>query len=141
MSRSGYSDDCDDQWRHIMWRGAVASAMRGNRGQAFLRETAAALDAMPVKALIDTQLQAQDGAYCTLGAVGAARGMDMSVLDPDDIETVAGAFGISAAMAREIVYMNDEGFWCATPQERWVKMRAWVAEWIEAATRKKALKP
>jgi hypothetical protein len=51
MSRSGYSDDCDDQWRHIMWWGAVTSSIRGKRGQAFLREMRDALDAMPEKRL------------------------------------------------------------------------------------------
>jgi len=32
MSRSGYSDDFgnDYQWQQIMWRGAVASAIRGS---------------------------------------------------------------------------------------------------------------
>ena len=47
MSRSGYSDDIDDNWAHIMWRGRVASSIRGKRGQAMLRELLAALDAMP----------------------------------------------------------------------------------------------
>jgi len=47
MSRSGYSDDCDDQWSLICWRGAVKSAIRGKRGQAFLKEMLAALDALP----------------------------------------------------------------------------------------------
>jgi hypothetical protein len=37
MSRSGYSDDYgdDEPWQLIMWRGAVASAFRGRRGQPF----------------------------------------------------------------------------------------------------------
>jgi hypothetical protein len=47
MSRSGYSDD-HSEWDLIRWRGAVASAIRGKRGQAFLRELLVALDAMPV---------------------------------------------------------------------------------------------
>lgn len=39
MSRSGYCDDGDyGQWEMIMWRGAVTSAFRGKRGQAFLKE-------------------------------------------------------------------------------------------------------
>lgn len=52
MSRSGYADWCDDNWAMIRWRGAVASAVRGKRGQAFLRELATTLDAMPEKRLI-----------------------------------------------------------------------------------------
>lgn len=52
MSRSGYVDDMCDQWALIRYRGAVSSAIRGKRGQAFLREMLAALDAMPEKRLI-----------------------------------------------------------------------------------------
>ena len=39
MSRSGYSDDLDN-WDLIRWRGQVSSAIRGKRGQGFLRELA-----------------------------------------------------------------------------------------------------
>lgn len=42
MSRSGYSEELD-QWDLIRWRGQVASAIRGKRGQAFLRAMLAAL--------------------------------------------------------------------------------------------------
>jgi len=28
MSRSGYTDDCDEQWQFIMWRGSVKSSIR-----------------------------------------------------------------------------------------------------------------
>jgi hypothetical protein len=51
VSRSGYVDDMCDEWALIRYRGAVASAIRGKRGQAFLREMLAALDAMPEKRL------------------------------------------------------------------------------------------
>lgn len=137
MSRSGYCDDQDDNWRHICWRGAVNSAIKGKRGQAFLKELAAAMDSMPVKRLVTEELQA-DGEFCTLGAVGAARNLDMSTLDPDDAEVVAQKFGLAEAMVREIVYENDERFgdykWVdgerkyvrETPEERWVRMRSWV---------------
>ena len=61
MSRSGYvdADDCDEgeQWRHIRWRGAIKSAIRGKRGQAFLREMLDALDALPQKRLVPNVLQ------------------------------------------------------------------------------------
>lgn len=56
MSRSGYTDDTEDQWSLIRYRGAVASAIRGARGQAFLREMLTALDAMPEKRLISGAL-------------------------------------------------------------------------------------
>jgi hypothetical protein len=116
MSRSGYSDDCDDNWALIRWRGAVASAIRGKRGQQTLREIAAALDAMPVKALAAESLVTEEGAFCTLGALGAARGIDMAPIDPNDREAVAQAFGISEALAAEVMFENDE----AIDEFRWV---------------------
>lgn len=127
MSRSGYSEDCDDNWIHIMWRGAVKSSLNGKRGQAFLRETLAALDALPEKRLVSNELEA-DGAYCTLGAVGRARGIDMREIDPEDHDTVAHKFDIAHAMACEIMFMNDEGSWASeTPEQRWLRMRNWVS--------------
>lgn len=57
MSRSGYTDDCDDNWAIICYRGALKSAMRGKKGQAFLKELLAALDAMPRKRLIREHLE------------------------------------------------------------------------------------
>lgn len=133
MSRSGYSEDWDDdQWSMIMYRGAVKSAFRGKRGQAFLREMLAALDALPVPMLIAHDLEA-NGAVCAIGAVGRARGVDMARIDPGDAETVAGIFGIATCMAREIVYENDEGFSQDSSIARWVKMRAWIKSEIRDA--------
>jgi hypothetical protein len=42
MSRSGYDDEGD----FGLWRGTVLAAIRGKRGQAFLREMKTAMDAM-----------------------------------------------------------------------------------------------
>lgn len=107
MSRSGYSDDCDG-WALIRWRGAVNSAIKGKRGQAFLREVLATLDAMPEKRLVADSFHDQvEGQFCTLGAVGAARGLDMAPLEDADREYVAKAFGITQALAAEIMYEND----------------------------------
>jgi len=99
MTRSGYSDDCE-QWSLIRWRGAVASSLRGERGQAFLREMIEALDALPEKALVENALE-KDGEVCAMGAVGLKRGIDMSKVDPEDREQVAETFGISPAMAAQ----------------------------------------
>jgi len=127
MSRSGYSDDCDG-WSLICWRGAVESALRGKRGQEFLKQLADSLDEMPVKRLIAHDLEAH-GEFCTIGVLGAKRGVDMAKLDPNDREEVAGVFGIAPAMAAEIVFMNDEGSYLAeTPEQRWTRMRKWVGE-------------
>lgn len=129
MSRSGYTEDCDDQWALIRWRGAVKSAIRGRRGQAFLKEMLSALDDLPDKRLIEGELEAH-GAVCAIGSVGAKRGLDMGKIDPYDRETVAGTFGIPLALAAEIMYENDEGagYWREeTPEQRWRRVRNWVA--------------
>jgi hypothetical protein len=130
MSRSQYSDDCDG-WDLIRWRGAVKSSIRGKRGQAFIRELIAALDAMPDKRLIAEELES-DGAYCALGIVGHVRGIDMRGIDPEDRECVSKTFGIAEAMAAEIMYENDEYFLCTigakpeSPEHRWQRMRKWA---------------
>lgn len=127
MSRSNYSDDIE-QWDLIRWRGAVNSAIRGRRGQGFLRELAAALDAMPEKKLIILELQNQDGEVCALGAVGVARGIDMKGIDAEEPHEVADAFDIAVALACEIAYINDESWRPLTPKQRWHRVRVWVAE-------------
>lgn len=108
MSRSGYTDDCDDNWSHIRWRGAVSSAIYGKRGQAALREIIAALDALPEKRLAPDSLETADGDYCTLGALGRFRGLDMTHVDPEDRDAVSKLFGIAEAMSAEIMHINDE---------------------------------
>lgn len=110
MSRSGYSDDgdCDDTWAWIRYSGAIKSAIRGARGQAFLREIITTLDAMPEKVLIDGELQS-DGKFCALGAVGRARGIDMASVDTEDWSKLSSIFGIAESLARQIMYENDDG--------------------------------
>lgn len=114
MSRSGYSDDCDNLG---LWRGAVASSIKGKRGQAFLKEALARLDAMPVKELVSGELEA-DGQFCTLGVVGAGRGLDLSKIDTYDHEALSGLFDIAGPLAQEIMYMNDE----AVSEGKWVEV-------------------
>lgn len=126
MSRSGYSDDLDNL-DLIRWRGYVASSIRGQRGQALLRELRDALKAMPVKALVSSELETPDGEVCALGAVGKARGIRMSEIDPEDYDAVASAFDISTQLAREIEFLNDEGGpWNETPKNRWTRMLKWA---------------
>lgn len=123
MSRSGYSDDCENL---SLWRQAVDRSIRGKRGQAFLREMAAALDAMPVKELIALDLVREDGSVCAIGSVAVARQIDVAAIDANEPQDVADAFGISRALACEIAYENDDHDWRETPEARWTRMRAWV---------------
>jgi hypothetical protein len=131
MSRSGYSEDLDN-WALIKWRGQVASAIRGKRGQKFLRDLLAALDAMPEKSLIADELEV-DGEVCAIGALGKARGINMESLDPSEPEGVAAAFDIATCLAQETVYENDEAGYHETPEHRWTRMRAWVNSHISTA--------
>lgn len=129
MSRSGYSEDGEDGWGLIRWHGQVASAIKGKRGQVFLRDLLEALDAIPEKRLIadhlvvtpadtygpptcveyyrETGRPAECG-VCAIGSVGLRRGVDMSNLDPDNYDQVANAFGIAHQLAQEVVWLNDE---------------------------------
>ena len=132
MSRSGYYDGGDDYWAIIRWRGAVRSALRGRRGQAFLREMLAAMDALPQPRLIVGELVNEAGECCAIGSIALSRGVDVSELDPEEREHVASVFGIARAMTQEIAYLNDEAGSCKeTPEERFARMRRWVESKLE----------
>jgi len=130
MSRSGYSEDCENL---ELYRNAVERALKGKRGQKLLREMAAAMDAMPEKVLIADELIDAEGDCCAIGVVCKARGLDVSKVDPLDRESVANLIGVAPSMAAEIAYMNDE--WAdhsETPQSRWIRMRKWVDAMLRA---------
>lgn len=124
MSRSGYSEDCDG-WALIRWRGAVNSAIKGKRGQILLAEMAAALDAMPEKRLISDELISKDGEVCALGSIAKCKSLNVEEVDPYDFTKVAALFNIAEALAREIAFINDDGYG-ETPEARWTRMRNWV---------------
>lgn len=135
MSRAGYTDDFAGDWDLIRYRGAVASAIRGRRGQAFLRRMIEALDAMPEKRLvIETFWDRPRGEFCALGAV--ARHMHLPELSTDqerDHDFLAEAFDIAQAMVREIEFENDEAWVCSeTPEARWARMRRWAESHLAA---------
>ena len=124
MSRSCYSDVCDNV---ELYRAAVDRATFGKRGQSFMRKLRDALDAMPVKALITDEIANSAGQVCALGAVDP-----ITTIDPEDPIAVGAHFNIARSLAAEIVYENDEGNYSRpeTPEERWIRMRAWVAKQI-----------
>jgi hypothetical protein len=126
MSRSGYSEDCDNLG---LWRATVARSINGKRGQAFLREMAAALDAMPAKELINGDVVRSDKSVCAIGSVALARGLNVAELDVTDRDSVGKTFGIAPALAAEIAFENDDdfGYGDRTPAERWTRMRKWVS--------------
>ena len=134
MTRANYDGDCDG-WALIRWRGAVNASIKGKRGQKLLLELATGMDAMTEKRLIANELVAC-GDFCALGVVGLNRGIDMTEIDPEDSKEVAKQFDIADALAREIVFVNDEmgPYKGETPEQRWIRVRAWVARNTEAST-------
>lgn len=128
MSRSGYSDDLDalDLGR---WRGQVAAATRGKRGQKFFRDLVVALDAMPEKQLVKSKLETDDGAVCALGALGRFRSIILEDLDTYDHEQLGEAFDIAHQLAQETMFVNDEHY-DDSDEERWQRVRAWAARQI-----------
>jgi hypothetical protein len=129
MSRSGYSEECDNNWQFIKWRGVVASTIRGKRGQAFLKEMLAAMDALPEHKLVRAALET-GGEVCAIGSVGLARGVDMSGIDPEDYERVAALFGVSTPLAQEIMWINDDDLYHKSPEDRFAAMRKWIVSKI-----------
>lgn len=123
MSRSGYSDDCENLQ---LWRANVERAIQGKKGQEFFKELAAALDALPNKRLIAHELVSENGECCALGAVFIARKTDVANVDESEPEEVAAALGIRSMLAQEVAYWNDEYGRSNTPEERWQRMRTWV---------------
>ena len=110
MSRSGYTDECNDPLAYGGYRQAVHNALRGKRGQALLRDLAAALDAMTDKRLHPGSFATPEGEFCALGALAHQRGIKVDDLGNEedcDSEQVADRFGIAKAMAAEIMDMND----------------------------------
>ncbi len=140
MARHGYIDDCDfeDNLVHGRWRAQVRSATLGKRGQSFFRALVAALDAMPEKRLIEGELENQEGAVCALGALGKARGVDLSAIDTEDYEALGATFDIAHQLAQEVMYANDEAWVPSgggvvvhiTPEQRWEQVRRWAAKQI-----------
>src|SRR5262245_41467624 len=96
MSRSGLIEagECDplDVARY---RSAVGNAIRGERGQNFLKGLLAEMDAMPEKRLISGAWETPVGGLpfaptggdvCAIGVMTRARKLDMSDADPEDDE-------------------------------------------------------
>lgn len=136
MSRSGYWEDWDGDGRPPeFYRRAVENAINGKRGQAFLTELLAALDALPYPRLIDGELIDEGGEVCALGALAIRRKMDVTKVDVEDPDSVADAFKIPRCLAAEIEYENDDDFAIhsqITPEQRFQYMRKWVVSCLKA---------
>lgn len=131
MGRSGYGEyECDSNME-FLWPSIIKRSIKGKRGQAFLRELARELDAMPVKRLIKDAVVTPEGECCTMGVVFKARGIDAERFNEEYAWEYASTLGIARSLAQEIAYENDEKPYPPldheeTPEERWVRMRKWV---------------
>lgn len=136
MSRSGYSNCGElDQRDVAMWRGRVASAIRGKRGQRLLRDLIESLDALPQKRLVP-DLLVDGGEVCALGSCGIHRRVEgLENIDPEDHVGLSQMFDVAACMIQEIEHVNDEAGkrWDSNgpvddPERRWKEVRAWAVE-------------
>lgn len=135
MSRHGFVSNYDSEpFDYCRWRGSVTRALKGKRGQAFLREMLVAMDALPEKKLVRQNLikpsyleHEGEVLVCALGSVGLKRGLNMEGIDPEDYNTVASKFDIAESMSREIVYINDDGAYeKETEEQRFLRVRNWI---------------
>lgn len=157
MSRSGYDYDGDYESNYyLLYPSIVRRATNGKRGQEFFKALRSALEALPEKRLVPDELQTENGAVCALGALGRVRGIELSKLDPEDVDGVAKTFGVAATLVREVTHANDDEFkqhgkripmyWVPTswmdsgkmsyipetPEERYERVLGWVSSQIVA---------
>ena len=151
MSRL-YQNDCDfDPWMEGQQAGALRSAIRGNRGQRFLRDLVAGLDALPEPKLSAGALEDEEtGCCCAFGAVRRYRGADAVPLyfDPreEDLDPphFAEPFDVAKALAWEVVEANEG--WStsnceATMRQRWAHVRAWATRHLPAHVKEGEAQP
>jgi hypothetical protein len=130
------------------WQRAALNAIRGRRGQAFLRELKEALLALPEPRLIEGAVW-REGEVCALGALALRRldqgqpircyghtmtsRAELEEIGPD-LEDELGSMelgmgmGMKQTMAWAIAYENDEGNpWPdETPEARYRRVLRWV---------------
>lgn len=138
MSRSNYSDDCENL---ALYRGNVERSIRSKDGQARLRELRDALLSLSVKSLEATIFAepAPDGPkVCALGAWALAQAggdvMAAKAMVPDEADDYATAtalkrFGWPKLLVAEAIYENDEGHYFdrnQTPEARYDRILRWV---------------
>lgn len=145
-------EDTRDVLRMYAWDANLDRQIKGKRGQAFLRELLAALEALPSKRLVANEL-AKDGEVCTLGALALKRRTDAGedrervladlgsiCVDPDQEPDDERAYEDMEAWAKRVLacpsmlafvipHENDED-WRSTPEQRYTAMVMWVRSLI-----------
>jgi hypothetical protein len=138
MSRSGYTEECDDYLEIGRWRGRVKSATNGKRGQEFFHKLIVALDAMEVKELAAMDSWEDEGLYkdgkpCVLGALADHMVLDRRhEIDASEHGIIGELLNIAPCLVAEIEYENDEGCWGdITDARRWELMRKWAVKQLK----------
>jgi hypothetical protein len=136
MTRLYYYDDDLDYFQEGLIAGALRSAIRGKRGQQFLRDLVQALDALPSPELAAGALEDEKtGCCCAFGAVRRFRGADAVPLwfhpmeedmTPDNL---AEPFNVSKTLAWAVVQANEDGMIGNDESKRrlrWKQVRDWA---------------
>lgn len=133
-----------EPWMAGQQAGALRAAVRGRRGQAFLRELIDALDALPSQELAAGALEdPETGCCCAFGAVARARawGQEEIGFDPMDGDIwrpecrLAEAFDVAETLAWQVIAENEaldssnDRTW---RRRRWRHVRNWAASEIES---------
>lgn len=150
MSR--FDDDYEEDFPNqaALWRANVERAIKGKRGQAFLKELEEALLALPEKKLIEGRV-CEMGKVCAMGALALKRRMstgekiedalrwlgDEAPMESYAYETAAFMekhFKVLQCLSFEVAYTNDERRQKdPTEEARYEKVLAWVRENIAKA--------
>ena len=151
MDRAGYTEDFDDEdgaLRLGRWRGCVASATRGKRGQKFLKLALKALDQMQDKRLAaNTFGVGEGGCMCLMSSIATETGRAAVLSDvaraghvdewgycDDPVYAhglLADAFDSASPLSQELVHLNDEGPRHETPHQRWQRMRRTISQMVK----------
>lgn len=102
----------------------MSNALESERGQSMLRELATVLDTAPVKRLSAGSWK-MDGECCALGMLILSRDPD-----PDSFFSLS-ILHFGSELAGEVVSANDKFLLTETPEQRFTRMRAWVASQIK----------
>ena len=140
MSRSGFHDmdeyDQDTILAMGRARGQIVSAIRGKRGQKFLRTALTALDAMEDKRLAGGTFGVGDaGCMCLFTSIATETGRASAIPKrPNDdgkgtCHQLADAFNVAPILVRDLVWDNDENA-PRDPAARWQYMRDQIAAMI-----------
>ena len=132
MSRYPEGDDYDENWALNMgrWQRNLKTTVNSPNGKKILQELKEALEAMPIRELIqgslvetkligynledEHQVMVPTDSYCAIGALAACKGIDVAEFageDPDYYEItteLAYELGINQTMAYAIATCNDE---------------------------------